>query len=457
MRSKLCILRPLILTAFALVVSACNAGNAAPTAAMPAAITRVDLSPHANRKIKHIVILIQENRSLNNLFYGFPGARTTTYGYDTNGNKITLKPVSLETKWDLGHDAADYFHDCNGTGSIPGTNCKMNGFMKEFIGCGGASEPSCPNANPPYSYVPNSETTPYFDIGKQYVLADEMFASNIDGSFVAHQYLIAGQAEKSANFPQTSWGCPGGPGDKVPMIGPDRQVPYGSEVACWDTTTLGDELDNAGVSWAYYGVAWNGKPWLWIAYQAIKHIFKGPDWSKDIVFTPDQFFTDVKDGNLRSVTWLTPTWQNSDHASNGSKTGPSWVASVVNAVGQSQYWDSTAIFVLWDDWGGWYDPQAPKYLDYDGLGVRIPMLIVSPYAKQGYVSHEPYELGSVLKFVEDTFHLPRMAESDKRAKSPASDCFNFNQSPRTFKVIPAPHDVEYFLHQPVDNRIPDAE
>ncbi|MBV8066491.1 MAG: hypothetical protein JO113_00835 [Candidatus Eremiobacteraeota bacterium] len=456
MRSKLFVLRLPVVMALAVAVSSCNGGIAGSTTPLPAAATSAELSPHANRKIKHIVILIQENRSLNNLFYGFPGARTSGYGYDTNGNKITLQPVSLATKWDLGHDAADYFHDCNGTGSIPGTNCKMNGFMNEFIGCGGAG-PRCPNANPPYSYVPQSETMPYFDMGKQYVLADEMFASNIDGSFVAHQYLIAGWAEKSANYPQTSWGCPGGPGDKVSMIGPQRQVPDGSEVVCWDTPTLGDELDTAGASWAYYGVSWNGKPWLWIAYQAIKHIFNGPDWSKDILLSPNQFFTDVKNGNLRSVTWLTPTWPNSDHASNGSKSGPAWVASVVNTVGQSQYWDSTAIFVLWDDWGGWYDPQAPKYLDYDGLGIRIPMLIVSPYAKRGHVSHEHYELGSVLKFVEDTFGLPRLAESDKRAKSPAQDCFDFSQAPRKFKVIPSSHDVQFFLSQPTDNRIPDAE
>ncbi len=121
----------------------------------------------------------------------------------------------------------------------------------------------------------------------------------------------------------------------------------------------------------------------------------------------------------------------------GSKTGPSWVTSVVNAIGQSQYWNSTAIFVFWDDYGGWYDPQPPAYVDYDGLGMRLPMIIISPYAKKGYVSHTQYEHGSILKFVEDQFGLGRLAASDTRANSPA-DAFDFNKPPRKFKVDPGP-------------------
>ena len=83
------------------------------------------------------------------------------------------------------------------------------------------------------------------------------------------------------------------------------------------------------------------------------------------------------------MSWVTPTWANSDHAGSGSNTGPSWVTSLVNAIGESQYWDSTAIFIFWDDYGGWYDPEPPAYADYDGLGMRLPMLIISPYAKKG--------------------------------------------------------------------------
>jgi phospholipase C len=101
--------------------------------------------------------------------------------------------------------------------------------------------------------------------------------------------------------------------------------------------------------------------------------------------------------------------------------------------------------------------MAPKYVDYDGLGLRLPMLVISAYAKKGYVSHEHYEHGSILKFVEDVFELPRLSASDRRAKSPAIDCFDFSQPPRAFTPIPAKYDATYFKHQPIDNRIPDSE
>ena len=122
---------------------------------------------------------------------------------------------------------------------------------------------------------------------------------------------------------------------------------------------------------------------------------------------------------------MTPTWTNSDHAGSASKTGPDVGRLGRNAIGESKYWDSTAIFIFWDDYGGWYDPEPPAYVDYDGLGMRIPMLIVSPYAKKGHVSHVHYEHGSILRFVEDVFGLGRLAASDKRANSPAKDAFDF--------------------------------
>jgi phospholipase C len=238
-------------------------------------------------------------------------------------------------------------------------------------------------------------------------------------------------------------------------VGSKRQVPDGYEVVCWDPTTLGDELDTAGISWGFYTATINGDLGIWSAYQAINHIYNGPDWSKDIITPQTKFFTDVSNGNMRSVSWITPTWENSDHAGSGHKTGPSWVTSLVNAIGESKYWNSTAIFIFWDDYGGWYDPEAPAYEDYDGLGMRIPMLIISPYAKKHYVSHVHYEHGSMLRFIEDIWGLPRLAASDTRANSPAGDAFDFSQAPRKFKKISAPQDMQFFLRQPTSGRAPD--
>jgi phospholipase C len=447
------------IAALALFLAACNSGGGL-SPVTPGAQALVGGVHHhtSSSKIQHIVIIVQENRSFNNLFYGFPGAHTAKYGYDTNGNKITLQPIGLETTWDIDHSFSSFLSACNGTGSYPGTGCQMNGFDNEYVGCGHSGQPKCPNANPPYSYVPNYETKPYFFMGKHYVLADEMYASNVDASsFISHQYIIAGQASSAVNYPSNYWGCPGVKyGDYIYTL--TQQRTYGSTIPmCWDNQTLGDEMDTAGLSWGFYASTWYGDGGIWSAYQNINHIYNGPDWSKDVISPQTNFFSDIANGKLRALSWIVPTCANSDHAGCGNNTGPAWVASLVNAIGKSQYWDSTAIFIFWDDYGGWYDPKPPKMLDYDGLGLRLPMLIVSAYAKKGHISHVHYEHGSILRFVEDTFGLPQLAASDTRATSPAADAFDFNKPARKFEVVPSVHDKSFFKHQPPDYRIPDSE
>ncbi len=428
------------------------------------------LSGRADSKIQHVVIVIQENRSFNNLFYGFPGAKTATYGYDHKNDKIVLKPISIATKWDLAHQSQGFLAACNGTGKIPGTLCRMNGFDKEPRGTG--IQP--PMRYPMYSYVPQSETKPLFDIAKQYVLADEMFTSNFDASsFVSHQYIISAQAGSTINYPTSFWGCQGNKFDLIWTVTKVRG--YGSQIhPCFDNKTLGDELDQKRLPWAFYATPVTHKPMMsadseepalsgnykentgiWAAYETIKQIYNGPDWNKDIMSPPSQFLTDVSRGHLRTVTWITPTWADSDHPGSDSTAGPSWVASIVNAVGKSKFWDSTAIFVIWDDYGGFYDPAPPAYVDYDGLGIRVPLLIVSAYAKKGHVSHVHYEHGSILKFIEDRFGLARLQASDTRANSPLIDCFDFSKPPRKFVPIKAPYDATYFENEPLDFRAPD--
>lgn len=453
--------RTLAVVAFTSVLGACsaNSGTGRPVPSVPyAAMALPHLSSGSGSgKIQHVVIIVQENRSFNDIFYGFTGAKTATYGYDSYGKKIKLTPIGLETSWDIDHSSGAMEEACDGTGSVPGTHCQMNGFNNEWAGCGYSSN-KCPTKYPQYAYVPHTETAPYFTMAHQYVLADRMYASNFDASsFISHQYIISAQAESAVNYPYGAWGCPGGTGDEVAEVGPQRQIPYNYEIPCWDPTTLGDELDNAGVSWAYYAVSYSNYPGIWSAYQAIKHIYNGPDWKKDIIGNPAQVLTDISKGKLRSVSWVTPTWANSDHAGSGSNTGPSWVTSVVNAIGQSKYWDSTAIFLMWDDYGGWYDSEPPAYVDYDGLGFRIGLVVISPYAKKGYVSHVHYEHGSILKFIEDIWGLSRLAASDSRATSPAADCFDFSQSPRKFQKISAPYGEEYFLRQKPDHHVPDEQ
>jgi phospholipase C len=407
-------------------------------------------------KIKHIVYIVQENRSFDNLFQGYPGADTVSSGQDSKGQTIALKAVSLKVSYQLDHSAKSMFADCNGTGTLPGTHCRMDGFNKEES-AGGPHDLK----NPAYVYVPHSETKPYFEMAHQWVLADRMFQSQLDESFIAHQYIIAAQADSAVNLPSGFWGCAGGKTDLVYTVTKTRKTDGPQEQACFDYQTLGDELDKAKLSWRFYTSRWgnpsSGQGGFWSSYQAVRHIYYGRDWSKDVLYPQKNFLTDIAAGKLANFTWITPICANSDHVDCGGGFGPSWVTSLVNAVGESKFWDSTAIFVQWDDWGGLYDHVPPPYRDDDGLGFRVPLLIISPYAKANHVSHEQYETASVLRFAEDLFGLGQLADADTRAKSPAADCFDFTQKPRAFVPIKAPEGPDFFLHQAPDYRIPDYE
>ncbi len=423
----------------ALAVAACGAGGSTPVPKAGPLSFRAAVTP-----ISHVVFIMQENRSFNNLFLNFPGAKTQNYGYDTNGQKIALKPVDLATDWDIDHFSHGFFAACDGQGKLPGTNCKMDGWNLEQGGFGAPP-------NFAYMYVREKQIDPYWKMAKQYVLADRMFTSNLDGSFISHQYAISAFARHGVDGPTTSWGCDGGPGDTVVTLTKDRT--YGTPViVCWDIPSVAGEADTAGVSWRFYTGEINGDGGLWSAYQANKSIYYGPDWSSDVINPPAQFLTDVGKGHLANVTWITPTYAASDHPGLDAPEGPAWIASVVNAVGTSKFWKSTAIFIMWDDWGGWFDPVKPVYKDYDGLGFRVPLIMISPYARKGYVTHVQYETSSVLRYIENNFGLTPMAASDERANDPAGDAFDYTQTPRKFKKFAGGKPTEYWLQTQRNSR-----
>jgi phospholipase C len=415
------------------------------------------LSDTGAGKIDHIVFIVQENRSFDNLFQGYPGADTVSAGKDTKGQTIPLQPAKLGAFYVIDHSAGAMFVACNGTDkTLPGTDCRMNGFNKEFT----VNAPPYLK-HPQYTYVPHKESAPYFAMAHEGVLADRMFQSQLDESFVAHQYVIAAQAQSAVDLPYY-WGCAGGTEDSVPTITLDRS--YGpNERPCFDYQTLADELDAAGLSWRFYASAYgsvsSGAGGEWSGYQAVKHIYYGPDWKKDVISPNWRFITDVRAGKLANFTWVTPVCDDSDHVNCPGGYGPSWVSALVNTVGTSKFWKSTAIFIIWDDWGGLYDHVPPPFKDYDGLGFRIPMLILSPYAKKNYVSHVQYETASVLRFAEDLYGLGQLAAADFRAASPAADCFDFSQAPRPFVRIKAPLPPKFFMHNrdPANYFAPDYE
>jgi phospholipase C len=255
-----------------------------------------------------------------------------------------------------------------------------------------------------------------------------------------------------------------GAGNIIRSPEPLKYILGGGPFPCYTYSTLRDVLDAKSVSWKYYsppvhkstGAVWN-------AFDAIKAVRYGPEWSTNVTGSNVYFFSDVANGALPAVSWLIPTNDNSDHPGANSDTGPSWVADVVNTIGQSAYWPTTAIVVVWDDWGGFYDHVPPPFFDNaGGLGFRVPMLIISPYAREtssskpGYVSHTQYEFGSILKFIEDNFGLSRVGSTDVRATS-ITDCFDFSQQPRAFTTIPSKYSRSYFERQHPSNRPVDTE
>ena len=226
-------------------------------------------------------------------------------------------------------------------------------------------------------------------MAEQYVLADEMFPTEFGGSFTGHLTLVAGTdnltaKEAEVDFPsEPPDDCDSPPGTKSSYV--DNHRRHAS--LCGTLPMLRSVRDDGArsrccrrlVEVLRHKLLDDG---LWEPFEASKYVRYGPDWSKNIIAPQSQVLTDAANGNLASVTWVSPTKADSDHPDGASDLGPSWVASVVNAVGEGPDWSSTAIIVLWDDWGGWYDNASPKQLDYRGLGIRVPCLIISPYAKE---------------------------------------------------------------------------
>ncbi len=421
----------LICSAVIAALAACSAGSSrVETSILPAAAPAARPNSSPGQYIKHVVIVMQTNRSFDNLFATFPGADGATTGKMHGGQTIALKAGDLYSPKLFQNSREASIADYDGGA--------MDGFSQVYV-----DRAPCPTCA--YQYVKPAQIQPYWTMAKRYVLADRMFPTENSGDFSAHQDLIRGSSAMDSHkslidFPTHGpWGCDAQKGTQTPLITQSNQYIAGGPAPCLSYATLRDLLDAKKVSWKYYapplftgglsGAYWN-------AFDAIAAVRYGPEWTTNVSSPETNVLTDISKGTLGAVSWVSPNDQDSDHAGFGkSDTGPKWVAQVVNAVGKSKYWNSTAIVVLWEDWGGWYDHVPPPQLDYAGLGIRVPMIVISPYAKTSYVSHTQYEFGSVVSFVEDVWALGRLGTTDTRATS-IGDVFDFTQKPRKFAVIP---------------------
>lgn len=377
------------------------------------------------------------------------------------GVKVRLHQIPLETTGipfggtDIAHDHATFLLEYDGG--------KMDGFDLIRSGTGGTGNFA---KLYPYAYVERHEVKPYWDLASTYTLGDRMFSTATTDSFVAHQQIIAGTTRLNAHeslvdtpLKLPPWGCDSPPGEITSVIDLAGVVrPKAGPFPCLTSyATMADVLDAQNVSWKYYVYSndstsrdgdWSGE--VWNGFDAIAKVrcatFRPPencsgfgaDWKAHISEPSPKVLGDIESGKLPQVSWVIPGLLCSDHPASGAKDGPSWIAEVVNAVGKSKYWNDTAIVILWDDWGGFYDNVAPPQINYTSLGIRVPLIVVSPYAKRGYVSHTQYDFGSVLKFIEETFGTGSLNASDAPATSIA-DTLDLTQKPAAFKPVAAPN------------------
>jgi phospholipase C len=448
---------------------------------------------------------VQENRTPDNLFQGLcaaPYGSATScsaspaakqYNIQTSNwlNKASATGVTqptsvpLANKYDLSHAHSAFvvMCDADSTGA-----CKMDGAAA--IKCSG----TCPKTTPQYRFVDNSGgiVNPYLDLASQYGWANYMFQTNQGPSFPAHQFIFGGTSAPSAAddaagifaSENMSGGGITGTGKTAGCIAPDGTTvevinPTGGEnqkiYPCFEHQTMPDLLPSS-FTWRYYTPSAGS---IWTAPNAIQHICEstgkggdcvGKQWLANVDLKPADVLQDIAACNLRSVTWVIPTGANSDHARSNDGGGPSWVASIVNALGTSTacdsntgYWKNTAILITWDDWGGWYDHEPPIVLpapqgDYQ-YGFRVPLLAVSAYTPAGYINNNRHDFGSILRFVEHNFGIAEGALnfSDARAKNDLTGFFDLTLTPREFRNVSAPKDANFFLHDKRKATDPDDE
>ena len=422
-------------------------------------------------RIQHVVIIFQENRTPDNLFHDpalmAKGADIASSGMNSSGQTIPLTPTILGVNYDLSHAHEAFVKMYDGG--------KMDGADK--IPCLGTCPP-----NPQFMYVQASDVAPYFQMAEHYTFGDRMFQTNEGPSFPAHQFIISGTSAPSAGSTlfasentNVGTGCASPPGSNVALINPQGQE-FSSMYPCFEHRTLTDELNAKGVSWRYYAPNAGS---IWTAPNAIQHMCGpnapppngtacvGSDWVNNVVLyttaNPAPILSDISGNKLSAVSWVIPSGKNSDHPGDGAG-GPSWVASIVNAIGNSSYWSNTAIIVTWDDWGGWYDHVPPPRVINDGTswgsgyvyGFRVPLIVISPYAKAQYISHVTHDFGSILNFIEEVFGLPSLGYADDHADD-LSDCFNFTQPPLSFQTIAAPLSAKHFLNDRTPPTDPDDD
>ncbi len=379
--------------------------------------------------IEHVVFVIKENRTFDNLFGRVPGANGATVGIDQGDERpLTASPDRLQE--DIKH--------CYECALQAWNHGKMDGFATISTWADRYA----------YTQFPPGALPNYWHWATTFALFDHFFASAQGPSFPNHLFTIAAQSGGTHENPiqdlarlrqrhrrtglYKAWGCDSLPDSYVPVVdseGKRKLVP-----PCFDFLTEGDLLNEAGIPWAYYSADQYQNGYLWSAYDAVRHIREDPSMWQSHIFPVDRFARDARAGRLPPVTWVTPRFEVSDHPEYSICHGENWTTKVVDALMRGPDWDTTAVFITWDDYGGFYDHVPPPQVDGFGFGIRVPLLLISPYARTA-VSHELGEFSSVLRFIEDNWGLTQLTHRDRDA-TPLLSAFDFSQDPRPPDPLP---------------------
>ena len=439
----------------------------------PAALTGI-------HKIRHIVVIMQENRSFDNYFGTFPGADGVPMKHgaptvclpDTRGRPcVRLFPDHLNRNDGGPHQIVEASRDIDGG--------RMDGFVKRarIVGrqCVDPQDPTCVSAKNPgppdvAGYHTESDLPNYWTYARDFVLQDHMFEPNASWSLPAHLFMVSEWSARCTrhNDPKSCSNAEyllgTGPGN-MPRAGNPLVPSENGPIYAWtDLTYL---LHRANVSWRYYVTAgeqpdcvsgsvtcapvaqnaqtpgvWNPLPY----FDTVRN-----DHQLGDIQPLHDFMAAAKSGRLPDVMWIVPSQRQSEHPPAPISAGVAYVTRVVNAIMRSPDWSSTAIFLAWDDWGGFYDNVVPPRVDANGYGLRVPGIVISPYAKSGYVDHQILSFDAYDKFIEDDFlggarldpktdgrpdPRPTVRE-DVPILGDLTKDFDFDQQPRPPVLLPA--------------------
>ena len=366
--------------------------------------------------IQHIVIIVKENRSFDNYFGTFPGADGTRVGRTSEGRVVRLIHTPDHLLLDIGHagDAA----------RVAVAGGRMNGFDR----LPGALQDGQDMA---LSQASRSDIPNYWAYAHAYTLDDHFFSTINGPSFPNHLVTVAASSHNIDDNPilntYHSWGCDAGRYTKVEMVNPETGA-RGFIKPCFDINTLPDMLQRAGISWKYYAPRQYQSGYIWSALNSVRHIRYSSLWDTNVPDT-GQFIRDVRAGTLPQVSWVVMNEEVSEHPPHSACVGENWTVHQLNALMRSGLWPNTAVFLTWDDFGGFYDHVAPPHPDLISYGPRVPTLVISPYARAHYVDHRQYDFASILRYIEDRFGLPHLSTYDRQAQSIAPD-LDVTQRPR---------------------------